>query len=285
MGGFVKPTIKQMLNATHAPMMKFSNHVQSIENVNMVYKTKDLSMFKSISGNRNVNLQHVRRLVDSISKNGMLCSPIIVNEHYEVVDGQHRLLAAKELKCEIYFIIMAGYRLQQVQNLNLNQKNWSKNDFMEGYASMGVIPYVKLKTFVQNNDDFTFNDCMALCSNKTTGANDTAAHKYRKDYSNTNQSQIFEEGTWKGKDFELAQHIANKIRMIKTYYEGYNRSAFVGTMIGLMLNKQFDFNEFMHKLRLQPTALVDCATREQYKTLIEDIYNYKRRDKISFKYS
>lgn len=274
-----------MLNATHAPMMKFSNQVQTIENVNMVYKTKDLSIFKSISGNRNVNLQHVRRLVDSIGKNGMLCSPIIVNEHYEVVDGQHRLLAAKELKCEIYFIIMPGYRLSQVQHLNLNQKNWSKNDFMEGYASMGIVSYVKLKSFVEHNDDFTFNDCISLCNNGSSHNTYSLSQKYRADGKNMNQSQVFEEGTWKGKDFELAQHLANKIRMIKTYYEGYNRSAFVGTIIGLMLNKQFDFNEFMHKLRLQPTALVDCATREQCKTLIEDIYNYKRRDKISFKYS
>lgn len=285
MGGFVKPTIKQMLNATHAPMMKFSNQVQTIENVNMVYKTKDLSIFKSISGNRNVNLQHVRRLVDSIGKNGMLCSPIIVNEHYEVVDGQHRLLAAKELKCEIYFIIMPGYRLSQVQHLNLNQKNWSKNDFMEGYASMGIVSYVKLKSFVEHNDDFTFNDCISLCNNGSSHNTYSLSQKYRADGKNLNPTQVFEEGTWKGKDFELAQHLANKIRMIKTYYEGYNRSTFVGTIVGLMLNKQFDFNEFMHKLRLQPTALVDCASREQYKTLIEDIYNYKRRDKISFKYS
>ena len=72
--------------------------------------------------------------------------------------------------------------------------------------------------------------------------------------------------------------------MIKTYYLGYNRSIFVGTMIGMLNNDKFDFNEFMHKLRLQPTALVDCANREQYKTLIEDIYNYKSRNKISLRY-
>ena len=46
----------------------------------------------------------------------------------------------------------------------------------------------------------------------------------------------------------------------------------------------WSFNDFMHKIRLQPTALVDCANRDQYKTLIEDIYNYKRREKISLRY-
>jgi hypothetical protein len=72
--------------------------------------------------------------------------------------------------------------------------------------------------------------------------------------------------------------------MIKPYYVGYNRSAFVGTMIVLLQNQNFDFNDFMHKLRIQPTALVDCANREQYKTLIEDIYNFKRREKVNLRF-
>ena len=52
----------------------------------------------------------------------------------------------------------------------------------------------------------------------------------------------------------------------------------------LFQNKKFDFNEFKHKVRLQPTALVDCSNREQYKTLIEDIYNYRSRNKVSLRY-
>ncbi len=98
------------------------------------------------------------------------------------------------------------------------------------------------------------------------------------------KQEVFEEGTWTGKDFNLAQDWANKIRMINRYYSGYNRSSFVGTMILLFQNEKFDFNEFMHKVRLQPTALVDCANRDQYRTLIEDIYNYKSRNKISLRY-
>ena len=57
----------------------------------------------------------------------------------------------------------------------------------------------------------------------------------------------------------------------------------VGEIV-LFQNEKFDFNEFMHKVRLQPTALVDCANRDQYRTLIEDIYNYKSRNKINLRY-
>jgi hypothetical protein len=156
---------------------------------------------------------------------------------------------------------------------------------MDGYANMGIESYIKLRDFSIKNDDYTFNDCIALCSNLSGSSSSDASQKIRTaDKKTYNMTEIFEEGTWKGKNFNLAQDWANKIRMVKTYYLGYNRTAFVGTMIVLFKNENFDFNEFMHKLRLQPTALVDCANREQYKTLIEDIYNYRSRNKVSLRY-
>jgi ParB-like chromosome segregation protein Spo0J len=67
-----------------------------------------LLIFKHIKGNRIPNLKHVRRLVDSIKKYGMKCNPILVNEQMEVIDGQHRLLAAKETNSFVYYIIING---------------------------------------------------------------------------------------------------------------------------------------------------------------------------------
>lgn len=262
-------------------MANNSTHVQKEQEVNKVYKTSNLSMFKQIDGNRIPNLQHVNRLADSIRVYGMKCNPILVNERMEVIDGQHRLMAAKEAKSFVYYIIVDGYSLNEVHTLNLNQKNWTKKDFMEGYANMGIESYIKLREFAKKNDDFTFNDCIALCQNTGTGSTRTLALQLSKNIIN---AQIFEKGTWKNGNMNLAQEMADKIRMIKTYYAGYNRSSFVLTMMSLLQKETFDFNDFMHKVRLQPTALVDCAKTIQYRTLIEDIYNYKRREKISLRY-
>lgn len=263
-----------MFNTTAAPMAKYSSQVQKGQEVNKVYKTSDLSIFKQIDGNRVPNLQHVKRLADSVRVYGMKCNPILVNERMEVIDGQHRLMAAKEAESFVYYIVIEGYSLNEVHTLNLNQKNWTKKDFMEGYANIGIKDYVLMKDFYNKNDDFPLNDCVALCSNNSVNSGTTK-----------NGKKPFEDGEWKCKDMLIAQEWANKIRMIKTYYSGYNRSSFVGTMITLFMNENFDFNEFMHKLRLQPTALVDCANREQYRTLIEDIYNYRSRNKINLRYS
>jgi hypothetical protein len=270
---------------TTAPMTNNSSQVQKGKEVNKVYRTSDLSIFKQIDGNRVPNLQHIKRLADSIRVYGMKCNPILVNEKFEVIDGQHRLMAAEEAESFVYYIIVDGYTLDEVHTLNLNQKNWTKKDFMDGYANMGIQSYIKLKKFVEKNEDFTFNDCISLCNNSSSSpSTNSLSNVYRADGSNRNLSQVFEEGTWVGKDFILAQEWANKIRMIKPYFEGYNKSIFTMTMVALFNNDSFDFNEFMHKVRLQPTALVQCANRDQYRTLIEDIYNYRSRNKVSLKY-
>jgi hypothetical protein len=270
-----------MFDTKTAPMA--TSQVQNLTEVNKVYKTSDLSIFKNVNGNRIPNLQHVKRLSQSIKSNGMKCNPILVNEKMEVIDGQHRLMAAKDSNSFIYFIIINGYSLNEVHTLNLNQKNWTKKDFMDGYAKMGIDSYIKLAKFVKINDDFSFTDCVALCSNLTTASSSSITQSMRGGKA-MNISEIFESGTWKGKDFDLAQEWANKIRMTRPYYLNYNRSTFVGTLIGLLTNDNFDFNEFIHKLRLQPTALVDCSNRDQYKTLIESIYNWRSRTKTNLRF-
>lgn len=271
-----------MFNLTQAPMANNSTQVQNHNEVNKVYKTSNLSIFKEIDGNRVPNLQHVNRLATSIRVNGMKCNPILVNENMQVIDGQHRLMAAKESESFVYYIIVKGYSLSEVHTLNLNQKNWGKKDFMEGYANMGIESYIKLKEFILKNDDYLFNDCISFCSNISSHFSRGQLNKLVN--PELSIQEVFEEGTWRGKNFNLAQDLANKIRMIKPYYSGYNRTGFVTTMIGLIQKETFDFNDFMHKIRLQPTAMVDCANREQYRTLIEDIYNYRSRNKINLRY-
>lgn len=259
-----------MYQNQNAPMTNGSSATE----VNKVYQTNDLSIFKLIDGNRIQNLQHIKRLSDSIRIYGMKCNPILVNEKMEVIDGQHRLMAAKEAKSFVYYIIVNGYSLSDVHTLNLNQKNWSKKDFLDGYGNIGLLAYVKLRKFYIENEDFTLPVCIAFCNNTTDNSHNRLGENL----------EVFEDGTWIGKDFNLAYEWANKIRMIKPYYKNYNNSSFVATMITLINNDKFDFDEFMHKLRIQPTALVDCTNRSQYKTLIESIYNYRNRNKVNLRY-
>ena len=255
-----------------------------------IYETFNLSKFKFMEGNRIPNLNHVRRLEHSIKLNGMLINPIIVNEKNQVIDGQHRLMAAKKTGSKIYYIILKGYNLKEVQTLNANQKNWSKKDFLEGYANIGVKSYVKLREFVKENKDFTINTCITLCSQSHGRTYDIS--NVRKDYTGRKgakkfdtKMQIFEEGTWRGKDFSLGQEWANKLKGIGAFYDGYKKTSFINCMIYMFKHPDFDYNLFIKKLKIQKTKLVDCGNAQQYKDLIEEIYNYKNKNKVNLRFN
>ena len=260
--------------------MNFLN--QTSKEVNKVYKTSDLSMFNPTKGNRPTNPNHIRKLAHSITVNGLLQNPIIVNEKMNVIDGQHRLKAAKEAKSSIYYIIVKDYGLKEVQTLNLNQMNWNKKDFMNGYADMGISAYVKLRNFSLKNNDISLSNCISLCSNRDN-TNFNISNKFRagKDKP-TNLKEVFIEGTWLGYDFTLAQEIADKLKMIKPYYDGYNRTNFIKALLGILKNKEFDFDVFLKKLKIK--KLEDCLSITEYKLLIEEIYNYKSRNKVNLRY-
>ena len=99
-----------------------------------------------------------------------------------------------------------------------------------------------------------------------------------------NQIKEFHKGEFVLKDFKKACGLAEKIEIIGQYYEGNKRNGFVFAMLKLFKNDNFEFTEFLQKLKNQPTALVDCANTDQYLSLIEEIYNYRRRLKVNLRY-
>ena len=241
--------------------------------------SEDLGIFKLLKGNRPPNPHHVKRLASSIEKFGMLANPILVNEDYEIIDGQHRYLAAKETGSPVYYIIAEGYALEQVHALNMNQKNWTAIEFLNGYADMGIEDYVILKKFLKRHSWLRVNDAVAICSNVTS------SHINEANYTNNiNSTRLFKEGTWKARDMVLAEINANKIKSIEPYFDAYDTSAFIQTMLWMFKHSNYNHDTFLQKLKLQPSALVRCASRSQYKILIEEIYNYRNRNKVNLRF-
>jgi len=235
-------------------------------NYSQVYSTLDYSLLKQIDGNRNKNLLHINRLKKSMSDN-YLFTIIIVNEKYEIIDGQHRFEAIKDLCLPLYYIICEGYGLNEVHILNQNSKTWNADDYLEGYCKLGYKDYIKYKEFKEKYD-IGHNECMTLLSNSTTKIN----------------PHLFYEGLFKVKSIPDAEKTIEKILMIEPYYDGIKRRSFIYAMIGLLKNPNFEFTEFLQKLKSQPMALQHCNDVAKYKILIEEIYNYRRKDKVNLRF-
>ena len=235
---------------------------------NTIYTTNNYSLFKSIDGNRVLNQLHLKRLKQSIEKN-YLFTVITVNERYEIIDGQHRFEAAKELNMPVNYIVCEGYGLNEVHILNQNSKIWNAEDYLTGYCDLGITDYLKYKRF---KDKYRFGhaECMALLCGVIASGGDI--------------QQAFKRGEFKVTHWQQACEYANRIWAFSELYEGFLRKSFVYAMLELFEKPEFDFNEFVHKVKLYPSALTNCSDKPQYIALIEEIYNYKRRNKINLRY-
>ena len=235
-----------------------------MQTVNQVKMTNDYELFTFIDGNRNININQLSRLSESICED-YIPVPIIVNEKKQIIDGQHRYQVVKTLKKPVYFIEIEGLKLPEVHRLNNNTKNWTATEYMNGYAKLGYPDYIKYKEF-KKLYNFGHNETMALLQNKSS--------------RRSSAFKDFRGGLFKIASYKKAEKVAEKITMIKQYYDGYKRRSFVFAMMQLFNNDEYNHAEFLHKLSFQSLRLVDCTTVKQYISLVEDIYNYHRKEKI-----
>ena len=84
-----------------------------------VMVTDEYDLFKTLEGNRRVLDLRARRIIRSIEKVGYVINPIIVNEKYEVIDGQGRLEALKRLNLPVYYIMIEGIGIEECRTLNI----------------------------------------------------------------------------------------------------------------------------------------------------------------------
>lgn len=233
---------------------------------NQVHTTKDYHFFKSIDGNRNLNLLHLNRLKKTMSTD-FLFTILIVNEKFEIIDGQHRFEVIKDLALPLHYYVCEGYGLKEVHIFNQNSKTWNADDYLQGYINLGYEDYIQYGRF-KKKYNLGHNESMALLANLQTKGD----------------INIFYSGNFKIKNLSEATNLIEKILLIEPFYDGVRRRTFILTMLSLFKNPNFEFSEFLQKLKIQPSALQDCVSVSQYKILIEEIYNYKRRDKVNLRY-
>jgi len=111
---------------------------------NEIKRTNNYNMFKRLQGNRIVDAKKVNKIKKSINEVGYISNPIIVNENYEVIDGQHRLEALKELGKPVEYIIQKDLKIKEVLFMNINQDKWQIIDYIKSYAELGNENYQRL---------------------------------------------------------------------------------------------------------------------------------------------
>lgn len=223
-------------------------------------ETTDYSIFKDITSNRELNEKHVKRLMRAISSRNLLhVNPILVSNNMSVIDGQHRLEAAKRLKLPIFYI-QADLNRRDISKLNTNQKNWNLMDYINFYTLEGIPEFKEFVSFYNHNREFKITTL--LCLTNIDGKR--------------NGDQV-KEGFIQLDNMIQAQAVCDFCREMTDKY-GYDfmyDSTWAQAMKKAMDHDNFDMDYFKDKIAGAPRRLVPCRKKMEYQEMIEEIYNYK----------
>ena len=172
--------------------------------------SKNLGTFKYHEVNRDFTVpgsqSRIKRIAKSMIDDGLLPIPIIVTSKFYVVDGQHRLEAAKIAGKGVYFIVdntipnTAKGIFEAANKINKNSKEWSKKDYIHGFAEQGNENYDILQKFGERYPMFSLTERMMLLQNSAT------KHTEKEEFAN---------GKFKIRDLKVAEEWANNLLRLR----------------------------------------------------------------------
>jgi hypothetical protein len=234
-------------------------------NLKIVY-TKNLDQFKLVPGNRDIDPKHVRELVEDW-KVTKFFKPIIIDELFKVIDGQHRLEACKLLGIPISYIIVprSPHLLDKIRHFNTSAKGWLLPDFLSSYIKKGNKDYKFLKEFVDMYK-LSLSDSIALLAHgrKHSGGRDSKMFKKGEFYITPNHRK-------------MAVHIAkkvNEIRFLSDTFKPFQKSAiFARALMKLVSTRGYKHRIMLEHLKELTTNLTKSVNKNEYLQKLEAIYN------------
>ena len=134
-----------------------------------IQTTTDLNQFKKLKGNRNTAEARISKIERSVKKVGWIMPAIIVNENMEVIDGQGRLEVAKRNGLPISYKVIEGIGIEECITMNIDQTNWSIEDFCRSYEEQGSEDYARFNRIL-DAFNFPFSVVVTAITGQTTTA-------------------------------------------------------------------------------------------------------------------
>lgn len=235
----------------------------------MIQKTKNYDMFIFRKDNRaKVDKEHVKRLISSIESRNMLeLRPIVVNERMEIIDGQHRLLAAKNLGVEIYYRIEKNLEADDIIKMNI-AKSWFQGDYLNFYVYHGYEEYKKLDDFMKKH-----NLTLKVALNIALGQS-------KQGYTDFKDGKFKFDDDSLGVELDICWATINYIKKMNGYSVYTESSRFWKALLALIKHPCFIAEKWMLNLNRMVSNCSAKASTKEYITMLTHIYNWRNNTKI-----
>jgi hypothetical protein len=234
-----------------------------------VASTEDYTVFKTLTSNRPIIQSHVKKLAKSMKENPHLFAsrPILVNENMFVIDGQHRLRAAKEVGAPVYFMVSENITVDDTRLLNTTQTNWSMIDFARSYASTGNEYYQQYLSALSKYPNLTPTIIRYVLGGGITHG----------------ETSVFKSGAFTIDQPEIADVYLEQMSYIQHLVPSVRINRAIGNALLQLFDKPdvFNYDHFIEQLEsdggaqlFRPADKLKDAMRS-----IEDVYNYRKYEK------
>jgi hypothetical protein len=237
----------------------------------MIKKTKDYSKFKFRDDNREkINAVHVQALIASIqSKNLLELRPICVNGNMEVIDGQHRLLAAKSLGVDIYYQEDESLQPKDVIKMNIS-KAWRIGDYLNFYWHHKYEEYKKLKTFMDEN-----NLTLKVALNITMGQQHISYTQFKNGEFKFNVEDI-------SSKIDICWETIEFIKRTNGHSPHTVSNRFWKALLRIVNHDKFDEAKWKVNIQKMPQNFGPKVSVDEYMNAFSNAYNYNSKNKINF---
>lgn len=248
----------------------FSNFSPVGEIVGHIYQTTDYSIFRIMEkGNRPIDKARVKALVKSM-RSKYLHTIILVNDRYEIIDGQHRFMAIKSLGLPLRYTFAENYGISETRGFNQNVRGWTRMNIIQSYAAEGVESYARILEFKNRYPYLTENAVLTILQQNSAGLG----------------KEAFNKGEFEIPDYEKSCEIADLVMAYKglDIKDGYLTDIFSRREFAVAISKlvrEAGFtkainDEIVRKIKAYPSRFYPCLRTCEYIKMLESIYNYKR---------
>lgn len=235
-----------------------------------ILESTDYKLFETINGNRTISAKKVSKIKKDVD-NGLnlfpYC-PIVVNEangKYQIIDGQHRFTASRELKLPIYYVIARELSIRDIARMNMNTDKWKYKDFLDCYIRLGDHNYQILKDW--------------MTTHKTPIRLSLGLLMYAIPRSNGKDAEVFMDGRFKALHLQWATEFINQVdAMFGEYY--FNRDINLLKAVH-KLNKigKWDVDVMTQKLKSHRHMMEKMTSTKTYMFKLEQIYNMRNHSR------
>lgn len=233
---------------------------------NKVQSSTDYDQFELLNTNREPSRGHIEAIKRAFENTGNFTEvqPILVNERYQIIDGQHRFVACRELKIPIYFTVQPGLGINEARSMNVLHRGWKADDYARSYANSGDPNYIR---YLAMQSDYGISHSVLLTY--LLGADVKGMYKH------------FREGTLViTPDEEAVGRVRlDRLADFRVYTPLAKQKAFAMAVRRAIEMPDYDHAWMLKKLGMHAeNMLKPFNTVQDNLRQLEEIYNYKRSD-------